>query len=105
MIKKLPDFDSTEASIYHVERLYTKVNELVKTINAIVVDVDETKCVDGSKNMVQDPRIHEAVESANKKLDNKLDIAIDALTQIYEVSTVSAWKTAEEALNKIKELQ
>ena len=49
MIKKLDKFDSTEASIYHAERLYTKINEIIDLLNAIVVDVDGTKCIDGSK--------------------------------------------------------
>lgn len=49
MIEKLDKFDSTEASIYHVEKLYAKVNEIIDLLNAIVVDVNGTKCVDGSK--------------------------------------------------------
>jgi hypothetical protein len=36
MIEKLPNFDSTEASIYHVEKLYAKVNQLVDAINGIL---------------------------------------------------------------------
>lgn len=36
MIEKLPNFDSTEASIYHVEKLYAKVNQLVDAVNSIV---------------------------------------------------------------------
>ena len=35
MIEKLDKFDSTEASIYHAERLYTKVNQLVDAVNTI----------------------------------------------------------------------
>lgn len=54
MIEKLEKFDPTEASIYHVERLYAKVNEIIDLLNAIVVDVDGTKCVDGSKKAEPD---------------------------------------------------
>ena len=36
MIKKLDKFDSTEASIYHVERLYTKINEVITELNHIL---------------------------------------------------------------------
>lgn len=36
MIEKIGKFDSTEASIYHVERLYAKINELVDIVNSIV---------------------------------------------------------------------
>lgn len=33
MIEKLDKFDSTEASIYHAERLYAKVNQLIDAVN------------------------------------------------------------------------
>lgn len=36
MIEKLDKFDSTEASIYHVEKLYVKINQLVDAVNSIV---------------------------------------------------------------------
>lgn len=36
MIEKLPNFDSTEASIYHVEKLYAKVNQLIDAVNGIL---------------------------------------------------------------------
>lgn len=36
MIEKLDKFDSTEASIYHVERLYAKVNEIIDELNPIL---------------------------------------------------------------------
>lgn len=45
MIEKLDKFDSTEASIYHVERLYTKVNELIDFANGLI----EAKELDTNK--------------------------------------------------------
>ena len=35
-IEKLPEFDRTEASIFHAERLYSVVNELVGYVNALI---------------------------------------------------------------------
>lgn len=35
MIEKLDKFDSTEASIYHAEKLYAKVNQLVDAVNEL----------------------------------------------------------------------
>lgn len=40
MIEKLPNFDSTEASIYHVEKLYAKVNQLVEAVNVLQESMD-----------------------------------------------------------------
>lgn len=34
-IERLPEFDRTEASIFHAERLYSVVNELVDTVNEL----------------------------------------------------------------------
>ena len=34
-IEKLPEFDRTEASIFHAERLYSVVNELVDAVNEL----------------------------------------------------------------------
>ena len=34
-IEKLPEFDRTEASIFHAERLYSVVNELIDAVNEL----------------------------------------------------------------------
>lgn len=34
-IERLPEFDRTEASIFHAERLYSVVNELVDAVNEL----------------------------------------------------------------------
>lgn len=40
MIEELPNFDSTKASIYHVEKLYAKVNQLVDAVNVLQESMD-----------------------------------------------------------------
>lgn len=91
MIKKLPKFDKTEASIYHVERLYAKVNELVDAVNGILdyapLEMD-MKAVEDFAESHQD-RLNDCkrIGNLNEELirtRKALDVAVDTLKRIDE---------------------
>jgi hypothetical protein len=50
MIEKLKVYEETPSGYKHLENIIQdKINEIIDLLNAIVVDVDGTKCIDGSK--------------------------------------------------------
>ena len=88
--------------------VHLKINEIIEVINAITIDVDGTKCVDGSKK----PDICELAylqkENSNLKdevelLQKKYKIARDCL---HRIAHWGPWKDdrEEEAAKTLKEL-
>ena len=62
-------------------KLAEKINELIDIINAIVVDVDGTKCIDGSKTPAKNVQPSKIIY-ANKRLRKALEIAQTALVKL-----------------------
>ena len=50
MIEKIKVYEETPSGYKHPENIVQdKINEIIDIINAITIDVDGTKCIDGSK--------------------------------------------------------
>lgn len=71
MIEKLGKFDSTEASIYHVERLYAKVNEVITELNHILEERESGIKVYEEAQDMYDNAILDALK------DKKVDVVVE----------------------------
>ena len=75
-IEKLPEFDRTEASIFHAERLYSVVNELVDAVNQLKVKfelptLNPNLTDEDLRKMMRDPKYWRDGDSATiQKVQN-----------------------------------
>lgn len=70
-IPKSINWDNTEEGLVSrhiiINNAYEKINEIINLLNAIVVDVDGTKCIDGSKTPVENDVIWKDIPKYNGK--------------------------------------
>lgn len=122
MIEKLDikDYKDKEQLVWF--GIINKINEIIDIMNAITIDVDGTKCVDGSEN--PNSRIDAAVIATLRKensdlkdevetLKKQLGIATESLNSVHyslinpdaPINTIYQMKDrAKEALDEIMEL-
>ena len=100
-IQKLDKFDSTEASIYHVEKLYAAVNQLVDAVNEL--QKHEEQHLD-LLTQLNEMRLHQNKEPADQFAEERKWIGCfcrfrDKHSDVWEYGTLEAVEDVDHAID------